>query len=196
MICVTPRRLAPILPRARARARESVCSRLATSRRLNRRTNVPLPGQLRSSRRLPEVPPRRTSSGLAEQRWINPRSRETELVMPAPILWLEGLGTLADNASARLTRGQLSTDLNGLGDPMPPGTMRRFPIHALVLCLLLLPNAGHALSGDSARTNFGSEIVTTRHTITVKGTPLAYTARAGFISLIDEATGEIGRAHV
>lgn len=74
---------------------------------------------------------------------------------------------------------------------MLPGAMRRFPVTALVLSLLLLPNAGHALSGESARTDVGSEIVTTRHTITVKGLPLAYTARAGFIPLIDAATGKV-----
>jgi carboxypeptidase C (cathepsin A) len=37
----------------------------------------------------------------------------------------------------------------------------------------------------------GREIVTTKHTVTVDGAPLPYTARAGFIPLLDEATGEV-----
>lgn len=70
------------------------------------------------------------------------------------------------------------------------GAMRLFPATALVLSLLSLPSAGYALATD-VRTDVGTEIVTTRHTITVKGTRLAYTARAGFIPLIDDATGEV-----
>src|SRR6185437_145446 len=73
---------------------------------------------------------------------------------------------------------------------MPSGAMRLFPATALVLSLLLPPSAGHARA-TGARTDAGSEIVTTRHTITVKGIPVAYTARAGFIPLIDEATGQV-----
>ena len=57
--------------------------------------------------------------------------------------------------------------------------------------LTFRPVAGNALSFDSTGTDVGSEIVTTRHTTTVHGTPLAYTARAGFIPLLDEATGEV-----
>ena len=57
--------------------------------------------------------------------------------------------------------------------------------------LTFQPVAGHALSFDSTGTDVGSEIVTTRHTTTVHGTPLAYTARAGFIPLLDEAAGEV-----
>jgi len=67
--------------------------------------------------------------------------------------------------------------------------MRRFPVKALVLFLLFLPNAGYARA-VGGRADVG-EIVTTRHTIVVKGNPLAYTARAGFIPLIDKATGKV-----
>lgn len=73
---------------------------------------------------------------------------------------------------------------------MLSGAMRLFPATALALSLLLAPTAGLARASD-ARTDVGSEIVTTRHTITVKGRPLAYTARAGFVPLIDGATGEL-----
>lgn len=68
--------------------------------------------------------------------------------------------------------------------------LRRLPVKALVLFLLSLPNVGHARA-IGARTDVRSEVVTTRHTITVKGMPLPYMARAGFIHLIDEATGEV-----
>jgi len=73
---------------------------------------------------------------------------------------------------------------------MLSGAVRLFPAMALVLSLLLSTGAGRALAADP-RTDVGSEIVTTRHTITVKGAPLAYTARAGFIPLVDKATGEV-----
>ena len=65
--------------------------------------------------------------------------------------------------------------------------MRRLPVKALVLSLPFLLSAGHA-GVAGARTDAGSEIATTRHTITVKGMRLAYTARAGFIPLVDETT--------
>lgn len=76
------------------------------------------------------------------------------------------------------------------GDPMLSSALRRCAVKALVLSLLLLPNAGRALATDT-RTEVGSEIVTTRHAITVKGVFISYTARAGFVPLIDEATGEV-----
>ena len=34
------------------------------------------------------------------------------------------------------------------------------------------------------------ELVTTRHQVTVAGTPLAYTARAGLLAIRDNGTGE------
>lgn len=74
---------------------------------------------------------------------------------------------------------------------MLSGAMRLFPATALVLVSLLLPATAGPAPATDARTDVGSEIVTTRHAITVKGAPLAYTARAGLIPLIDEATGEV-----
>lgn len=68
--------------------------------------------------------------------------------------------------------------------------MWQIPVMVLVFFLLFLPNAGQARA-IGARTDVERGIVTTRHTITVKGIPLAYTARAGFIPLLDEATGEV-----
>jgi carboxypeptidase C (cathepsin A) len=64
-------------------------------------------------------------------------------------------------------------------------------LRALVVLLLLRSDAGHSQSVDSVVPDAGSGVVTTRHTIAVKGTPLAYTARAGFIPILDEATGEV-----
>lgn len=52
--------------------------------------------------------------------------------------------------------------------------------------LLMAASAVGAQAGSGA-----GEIVTTKHTITVEGTRLAYTARAGFIPLRDKATGEV-----
>lgn len=62
---------------------------------------------------------------------------------------------------------------------------RRIPVYALVLSMVFMPTVAYA------RTGVGSDIVTTRHTIAVGGTPLSYTARAGFIPLIDKVTGEV-----
>jgi carboxypeptidase C (cathepsin A) len=64
-------------------------------------------------------------------------------------------------------------------------------LSVLVVILIFRPIEGHSLSFDSAASDIQSEVVVSRHTIKVRGTPLSYTARAGFIPLRDEATGEV-----
>jgi carboxypeptidase C (cathepsin A) len=71
------------------------------------------------------------------------------------------------------------------------GAVRRFPVKVFAIFLLFRVSPAHSLPSDSAGPGVGSEVVITRHTIEVNSIPLAYTARAGFIPLLDEATGEV-----
>lgn len=71
---------------------------------------------------------------------------------------------------------------------MSGDAMRRVSVQALVVVLVFLSNFAYARSAGS---DVESAIVTTRHSITVGGRPIAYTARAGYIPLVDEATGEV-----
>jgi len=67
----------------------------------------------------------------------------------------------------------------------------RFILSVLVVALIFHPNSGHSLSFAFSEPDARSEIVTSQHTIKVRGTPLSYTARAGFIPLHNEVTGEV-----
>jgi carboxypeptidase C (cathepsin A) len=72
-----------------------------------------------------------------------------------------------------------------------PRSARRFPTPIFMILLLFQMGMAHSHPLDSARPDAGTEVMITRHTIQVDSTPLAYTARAGFIPLPDEVTGEV-----
>lgn len=74
---------------------------------------------------------------------------------------------------------------------MLTGIVRRLPVQVVTILLLLYTIEGYSWSTDSPARDIGSEVVTTHHAITLAGAQLAYTTRAGFISLRDKTTGEI-----
>jgi carboxypeptidase C (cathepsin A) len=67
----------------------------------------------------------------------------------------------------------------------------RHLLKILLVLLIVRSNAGYSSSKDAAGMDVGSEVVTTRHTLSLRGSPLAYIARAGFIPILDEASGDV-----
>jgi carboxypeptidase C (cathepsin A) len=67
----------------------------------------------------------------------------------------------------------------------------RFTLSVLVAVLIFGPNSGHSLSFASSEPDTRSDVVTSRHTIKLRGAPLTYTSRAGFVLLRDEATNQV-----
>jgi carboxypeptidase C (cathepsin A) len=67
----------------------------------------------------------------------------------------------------------------------------RYILNGLVTLLILGPSQGRALTSNFAKPDIRQEVVTSTHAIMLGTIAVTYTARAGFIPLRDEWTGEV-----